>query len=339
MRYIIYGAGAIGGVVGGRLFAAGKDTVLICRGRHLEAIRERGLLLRDPTGDRSLRVPAAGSPAELQFSDQDVVILTMKAQDTSAALDALEMAGGRDVAIVCCQNGVANERMAARRFDRVYAMLVALPATFMEPGVVLGWSTPVAGVLDVGRFPDGTDALCDQLGADLGDAGFICRPDPVVMRLKYAKLLTNLGNGFDAISTLSRADAPFRTYITIPCAVSHDRAAALAAVKAHVAVALLKPQWPVSEVSREAGAAVRAVYDAYEHMSPSANAKFAQAVPDAAVTEFALAGTPAECIARSEELFAGGVDEITVRPYGVNGESRLAAMEAFARDVMQPLRR
>ncbi|HZQ35603.1 MAG TPA: 2-dehydropantoate 2-reductase N-terminal domain-containing protein [Dehalococcoidia bacterium] len=210
MRYIIYGAGAIGGVVGGRLFAAGKDTVLICRGRHLEAIRDGGLLLRDPTGDRTLRVPTAGSPAELHFTDQDVVILTMKAQDTSAALDALEAAGGRDVAVVCCQNGVANERMAARRFDRVYAMLVALPATFMEPGVVIGWSAPVAGVLDIGRFPDGTDVLCDQVGADLGDAGFICRPDPAVMRLKYAKLLTNLGNGFDAISTLSRAGEPFR---------------------------------------------------------------------------------------------------------------------------------
>mgnify|MGYP001335433640 CR=1 FL=1 len=210
MRYIIYGAGAIGGVVGGRLFAAGKETVLICRGRHLDAIRERGLLLRDPAGDRALPVPAVGSPAVLRFSDQDVVILTMKAQDTSAALDDLEAAGGRDVAIVCCQNGVANERMAARRFDRVYAMLVALPATFMEPGVVLGWSTPVAGVLDVGCFPRGSDALCEQLGADLGDAGFICRPDPAVMRLKYAKLLTNLGNGFDALSTLSRADEPFR---------------------------------------------------------------------------------------------------------------------------------
>ena len=210
MRFIIYGAGAIGGVVGGRLFAAGKDTVLICRGQHLETIRGRGLLLREPTGDRSLSVPAVGSPNELRFTDQDVVILTMKAQDTSAALDALEAAGGRDVAIVCCQNGVANERMAARRFDRVYAMVVALPATFMEPGVVIGWSAPVAGVLDIGRFPDGIDALCDRVGADLGDAGFICRPDPAVMRLKYAKLLTNLGNGFDAISTLTRSDEPFR---------------------------------------------------------------------------------------------------------------------------------
>jgi 5,10-methylenetetrahydromethanopterin reductase len=135
-----------------------------------------------------------------------------------------------------------------------------------------------------------------------------------------------------------RADAPFHTYVTVPCAVSRDRSAALAAVKAHVAVALLKPQWPVSDVAREAGAAVGAVYNPYDHMSPSANARFATAVPDAAAAEFAIAGTPDECIARCEALFAGGVDEISVRPYGANGASRLAAMEAFARDVIQPMR-
>src|SRR5258708_3825304 len=47
MRYIIYGAGAVGGVIGGRLFAAGLDTVLICRGEHLEAIRANGMTLRE----------------------------------------------------------------------------------------------------------------------------------------------------------------------------------------------------------------------------------------------------------------------------------------------------
>ncbi|MGD9894365.1 MAG: 2-dehydropantoate 2-reductase N-terminal domain-containing protein, partial [Dehalococcoidia bacterium] len=43
MRYIIYGAGAIGGSIGARLFEAGNDVVLICRGAHLDAIRRDGL--------------------------------------------------------------------------------------------------------------------------------------------------------------------------------------------------------------------------------------------------------------------------------------------------------
>src|SRR5947209_20254751 len=120
MRYIIYGAGAIGGVVGGRLFAAERETALICRGRHLEIIREQGLTLREPEGQRRLRIPAVGHPRELTFADGDVVVLTMKSQDTAAALDDLEAAGGGNLPVVCCQNGVDNERMASRRFERVY---------------------------------------------------------------------------------------------------------------------------------------------------------------------------------------------------------------------------
>jgi 5,10-methylenetetrahydromethanopterin reductase len=135
-----------------------------------------------------------------------------------------------------------------------------------------------------------------------------------------------------------RHTASFRTYISVPAAVHRDRRKALAAVKSHVAVALLRPQWPVSEAARRSGDAVRAVYNAYEHMSPEASAKFATAIPDVVAAEFAVAGTPEDCIARLQWLFDNGVDEVTLRPYGVDGESRLAAMEAFARDVMQPMR-
>ncbi len=56
------------------------------------------------------------------------------------------------------------------------------------------------------------------------------------------------------------------------------------------------------------------------------------------VTEFAIAGTPAECVAQVESLFAAGADEITIRPYGVDGGSRAAMMETFAREVMAPVR-
>src|SRR5579875_1917744 len=120
MRYIIYGAGAVGGTIAGRLQQAGRNVVMICRGEHLRVVRERGLTLRTPDGDHQLPVPAVGHPNELTFTPDDVVLLTMKANQTSAALDDLEAAGGYDLPIVCCQNGVANETIAARRFRRVY---------------------------------------------------------------------------------------------------------------------------------------------------------------------------------------------------------------------------
>ena len=48
MRYVVVGAGAVGGTIGVRLAEAGRDVVLVARGRHLDAIREHGLRLDDP---------------------------------------------------------------------------------------------------------------------------------------------------------------------------------------------------------------------------------------------------------------------------------------------------
>ena len=60
-RYVIYGAGGIGCTIGARLFASGREVVLIARGPHLEAIRERGLTLKTPPTRSSCASPR--SPA------------------------------------------------------------------------------------------------------------------------------------------------------------------------------------------------------------------------------------------------------------------------------------
>ncbi len=202
MRYIIYGAGGIGGAIGGRLFHRGHDVVLICRGEQLTVIQRQGLTLKTPTETLHLPIHAIGHPLELSFTDSDVVILTMKSQDTDLALRDLERAGGTDAPIICCQNGVDNERMAARRFARVYGMVVWLPATYLEPGVVLNHATPVGGLLDAGCYPRGVDPLITQVTADITDCGFSAKPDPRIMRWKYTKLLSNLYNALQAICGL-----------------------------------------------------------------------------------------------------------------------------------------
>lgn len=206
MRYIVYGAGAIGGAIGGRLFEAGHDVILICRGAHLETIRREGLLLRAADGDLRLRVPAVSHPREIAFTPDDAVILTMKTQDTEAALADLEAAAGADVPVICMQNGVENERLAARRFARVYAMLAVLPATFLDPGVVEARAHPITGVPHAGCYPRGVDDLIARVCADLSASRFHSEPDSAVMRFKYAKLLTNLGNAIQLITDAGWTD-------------------------------------------------------------------------------------------------------------------------------------
>ena len=198
-RFVVYGAGAVGGTIGGRLFEHGHDVVLIARGRHGEACRRDGLLLRDAAGEVTLAVPTVLHPSELDIDPvRDVVVLAMKTQDTADALDALAAVASHSTPIVCAQNGVENERLALRRFARVHGMCVMLPASHLEPGVVEVSSTPIAGILDVGRYPTGADETTEALAAALDGSGFNSHAVDDVMRRKYAKLLMNLGNALDA---------------------------------------------------------------------------------------------------------------------------------------------
>ena len=198
MRYIVYGAGGIGGAIGARLFQHGHEVILICRGEHLHTIQSTGLTLKTPKETLTLTIRAVSHPEEIAFTPDDVVLLTMKSQDTEMALRDLERAGGRDLAVICGQNGVDNERMAVRRFGRVYGMVVWMPATYLEPGLVLNHAEPVGGILDAGRYPNGVDPLITQVTQDLTTCGFSAAPDHNIMRWKYTKLLSNVRNAFQA---------------------------------------------------------------------------------------------------------------------------------------------
>jgi 2-dehydropantoate 2-reductase len=194
---VIYGAGAVGGVVAGRLAGSGQDVAVIARGAHVDAIRERGLTLREPDGDTVHRVPAYGGPAEIDWRDGDVVVLAMKGMDTAAALEALPR--DVDLPVVCLQNGVANEPAALRMRPDVYGVCVMLPSSHLAPGVVVAHCAPVPGILDLGRFPAGVDRTAHDLAGRLVKAGFHSEPRPDIMRWKYAKLLMNLGNAAEAL--------------------------------------------------------------------------------------------------------------------------------------------
>jgi 2-dehydropantoate 2-reductase len=196
-RYVVVGAGAIGGTVGVRLHEAGREVVLVARGAHLDAIRERGLRLDEPDRSRTVRIPAVGRVSEVGWRPGDVAVLCTKSQDTEPILDEL-CAVAPDAAVACVQNGVANERLAAARFGRVQAVCVMLPAEHLEPGRVVSFASGSAGMLDVGRYPDGVDELTERIAGDLTAAGFVSEATASIMSWKYGKLLANLGNAVEA---------------------------------------------------------------------------------------------------------------------------------------------
>src|SRR5690606_16204396 len=133
---------------------------------------------------------------------------TMKTQDTPDALDALRAAAGTDVPVICAQNGLENERLAARRFARVYSMLVQMPATYLEPGEILLNGVDASGVLHGGCYPGGMDATIEEVCAALAASDFKARPVADLAPLKYAKLVyINLDNAVQAMSGAAEGTA------------------------------------------------------------------------------------------------------------------------------------
>jgi 2-dehydropantoate 2-reductase len=206
VRYIIIGAGAVGGTIGGCLAQAGHEVVLVARGAHLEALRARGLTLGTPAGTENVKVLAVGGPEEIDLSLDDVLVVATKSQDSAAAFGewarqpvARGGAAGQELPVVCAQNGVANERFALRRFRHVYGMCVWLPATHVTPGEVAAHGQPKAGLLWVGRYPAGTDETIERIAADLAGSRFLAPVTQDIMRWKYRKLLDNLNNAISAL--------------------------------------------------------------------------------------------------------------------------------------------
>ncbi len=197
-RYVVLGAGAIGGAVGARLSQAGSDVVLVARGEQLRALRARGLRLLTPDGPVDAAVPAVGAPEELERRPDDVVLLTVKSQHTVSTLETWADWIG-DAPVFCLQNGVANEPTALRFVPEVHGVCVYLASTFTEPGVVAQFMAPLTGVLTLGRYPAGTDDVDGAVSADLVAARFAAPVVDDVMRWKYGKLLRNLANGIDAL--------------------------------------------------------------------------------------------------------------------------------------------
>lgn len=211
MRYVVYGAGAIGSGIGGHLFRTGHEVLLVGRPGHVEKIKQDGLELVTPAETYRLAVPAVSSADEVRWRDGDVALLCVKSQDTDRALVEIRAAGAdpQTLPILCCQNSITNEPAAARYFRHVYGVLIVIPGVFLADGVVHNPIRGNAGYVEVGLFPSGVDDLAREVAAALGRAGYATGANAGVMRAKGAKMLGNLGNAMGAITDGKGDNRPY----------------------------------------------------------------------------------------------------------------------------------
>ena len=113
MRFAVFGAGGIGGYLGGRLAQAGEEVAIIARGDHLTAIRDRGLKVDSINGDFVFK-PSMATDDPAEVGPVDVVILGVKAWQVEEAAKAMRPMVGPETCVLPLQNGVeARAQLAA----------------------------------------------------------------------------------------------------------------------------------------------------------------------------------------------------------------------------------
>ncbi|RPJ59077.1 MAG: 2-dehydropantoate 2-reductase, partial [Acidobacteria bacterium] len=209
VRIVIVGAGAIGACIGARLCRARADVALVARGAHLRAMLERGLSVRSPGGDFTVRPEATDDLGAL--GPADVVLLAVKAHSLPSVAPHLDPLLGPDTAVVSMQNGLpwwyfqqTSGRFDGLTLDRVDPGGVVARAIAPQRvvGAIVYWSAEVVapGVIchqegdriTIGE-PDGSRSdRTRRIAEVLIAAGFRCRTTTRIRREIWVKLLGNV---------------------------------------------------------------------------------------------------------------------------------------------------
>ena len=152
MRFLVLGAGGIGGYFGAKLSNTGEDIWFIARGKHLEAMKLHGLKVH--SGQETLTVPPqkiSGSIADV--GKADVVLFCVKSYDTESAARQLAPALHKNSIIISLQNGIDNEAKIQHNIPMgtVYGGVAYIYATITAPGEITRFEGPakiVFGPLD-----------------------------------------------------------------------------------------------------------------------------------------------------------------------------------------------
>jgi 2-dehydropantoate 2-reductase len=221
MKFAVFGAGAIGGLIAARLAATGQDVSVVARGAHLAAIQQRGLRVRSGIfGESTCRPRASKDPAEI--GPVDVVVLAVKAHSLSGIAPSLGALFGPDTICVTTQNGIPwwyfeglGGRWAGTRLEsvdpggtiaahidsrRIIGSVVYISASLAEPGVL----DHVEGArLPVGELDGSRSTRVQNLASVFTDAGLKSSVRSNIRADIWTKLLGNAT--FNPISALTRA--------------------------------------------------------------------------------------------------------------------------------------
>lgn len=196
MRFLVYGAGAVGSTLGGMLSLHHHDVCLVGRKTHVDAIKSDGLRIKSATAEYVAHPTVCESITPENASGSECVLIAVKSQDMTGTLEALDGTLPSGIPVVCLQNGIAAERTASDSFDRVYGGIVRMTCSMVQPAHV---SFKHQGRVIVGAYPHGADAFVRSLADALTAAGFEAVASKGIMSDKWLKVAVNVQSAFHAV--------------------------------------------------------------------------------------------------------------------------------------------
>lgn len=203
LRFLSFGAGAIGAYIGGSLALSGCRVVFLERPGVVQTLRSNGLSLEINGQKHVLPQPelAASLPEALASGRFDAALFALKSFDTAAALEQMLPYAGQLPPVICLQNGVDNEAAIENALGegRVLAATITSAIGRRGPGSIVLERLRGAGLV-------GTHPLSPALFSAFNQAGLNARLYARAGEMKWSKLLTNLlANASSAILDLTPA--------------------------------------------------------------------------------------------------------------------------------------
>jgi len=204
MRFLVLGAGAIGGYFGGKLQKGGADVTFLVRPRRAAQLADRGLVLK--AQDEEIRAPAKTVLAGQIDGPYDVILLCCKAYDLDDAVVAIAPAVGPGSAVLPFLNGIKHLSVLGDRFgpERVLGGLTAVNAVLAPNGDVV--QSPVKiDMTAFGELSGERSTRCAEIQKAFTAGGLPGTVSDDIIAFMWAKLFAFAC--IAAVATLTRARA------------------------------------------------------------------------------------------------------------------------------------
>jgi 2-dehydropantoate 2-reductase len=226
MRILVYGAGAVGGFIGGILTAAGADVTLVARGAQHDALKQRGLILEGKTSGRPdpIRVRVC-RPGE-EKPPYDLVVVGLKSHQIAGAAAHMVSLLARDGMMLLGQNGLPywyfekldsplrGSRLKSVDPDGTLAKTIPIdaviggvmnkPADLVEPGRIR-LADQATDRLVIGELDNRITPRLAAVKAIIDSAGWPVQLSENIRAVKWRKLMSN--GVFNPLGALTQSSA------------------------------------------------------------------------------------------------------------------------------------